>query len=128
MVKWRKMARKRPASISRGQSLVEFALISIVLFSIIMSIIEVGRLLFTYSVISNAAQEGSRYGITRPRDVITSSAATQTAAAGTPTFIPEQVMPDGSCNVIDKTREKVWGLDRSDVDVSVWYDLGTTPQ
>jgi hypothetical protein len=128
MGRWPNITRKALASSSPGQSLVEFALISIVLFTIVMSIVEVGRLLFVYSVISNAAQEGTRYGITRPRDVITSSAATQTATAGTPTFIPEQVMPDGSCNVIDKTREKIWSLDRNDVDVSVWYDVGdSTP-
>src|SRR5437870_13427112 len=63
-----------------GQSLVEFALVGVILFSFLMGIIDAGRLLFTYSVVSNAAQEGSRYGIARPRDVLgPSDAATATA-------------------------------------------------
>ena len=52
-----------------GQSLVEFALVGIILFALLMGIIDAGRLLFTYSVVSNAAQEGTHYGAIRPRDV-----------------------------------------------------------
>src|SRR5438105_4823488 len=108
-----------------GQSLVEFALVGVILFLTITGIMEAGRLLFAYSVVSNAAQEGSRYAIVRPRDVVSSSEATQVAPpAGTPTYIPEQVVPDGTCNIFSKAREKVWSVPQADVQVSVWYDTG----
>src|SRR5437868_2914671 len=90
-----------------GQSLVEFALVGVILFLTITGIMEGARLLFAYSVVSNAAQEGSRYAIVRPRDVVSSSEATQVAPpGGTPTYVPEQVVPDGTCNVFSKSREK----------------------
>jgi Flp pilus assembly protein TadG len=109
----------------RGQSAVEFALISFFLFTLLLGIFEMARFLFVYSVVSNAAQEGSRYGIIRPRDVISRAAATQTVAAGGSVYIAEQVVDDGLCNVTDKTREKIWGVPRSDVKVAVWYDDGS---
>lgn len=116
--------RNRPTARSvRGQSLVEFAFISFLLFMLLLGIIEMGRFLFTYSVISNAAQEGSRYGIVRPRDVYNVSAAATARAQGTQ--VPTQiVVSDFNCNVIDKTREKVFGIPVNEVQVAVWYDEG----
>src|SRR6266566_2573598 len=106
-----------------GQSLVEFALVGVILFMTITGIMEGARLLFAYSVVSNAAQEGSRYAIVRPRDVVSSSEATQIAPpGGTPTYVPEQVVPDDTCNVFSKSREKVWSVPQSEVQVYVWYD------
>lgn len=58
--------KKRSTEEKSGQSLVEFALIGIILFTLFAGIFDAGRLLLTYSVVSNAAQEGSRYGIVRP--------------------------------------------------------------
>ena len=81
------------AARSRGQSAVEFAFVSSLLFVFLLGIVEMGRLMFTYSAISNAAQEGARYGITRPRDIISAPAATATAAAGGAAYLPQQVVP-----------------------------------
>ncbi|MFL5734047.1 MAG: TadE/TadG family type IV pilus assembly protein [Chloroflexia bacterium] len=121
----------RRASRVSGQSLVEFAIASVVLFMLLLGIIDLARLMFTYSVISNAAQEGARYGIVRPRDVVSSSEATQTVAAGgTPYPVATVlVVADGQCNIHTRVREKVWGVSQSDVQVRVWYDHGgnTTP-
>lgn len=117
---------------SRGQSLVEFALVGVILFGFLMGIIDAGRLLFTYSVVSNAAQEGTRYGVVRPRDMIGPSEATIVAASLTLTpsadrhaYIADQVVDhDSDCNVLDKTRENAWGITQSDVNVAAWYDSG----
>src|SRR5207237_7770193 len=92
----------------------------------------------TYSVVSNASQEGAHYGITRPRDVLDSADATQVAqnVTRTPqpdrhTYIRAQVVPTPAnptdpspCNIFAKTREKAFGVARSDVNVAVWYDDG----
>lgn len=114
---------------AKGQGLVEFAFVSIILFGFILGIIEMGRFLFTYSVVTNAAQEGSRYGIIRPRDAVVSGAeATQVAATmaamGTPTYIPQLVASGSGCSITGKAREKAIGVPASQVRVTTWYDNG----
>ena len=47
---------------SVGQALVEFAFILPLLLLLITLILDLGRVVFYYSVISNAAKEGARYG------------------------------------------------------------------
>ena len=108
---------------ARGQSMVEFALISFFLFFLILGIIEMGRLFFVFSEVNNAAQEGSRYAILRPRDLYSADEAQRRTAQGTvvPTLV---VVPNGSCNIVDKTREKVVGVPRTAVHVDVTYDNG----
>ena len=44
-----------------GQGMVEFALVLPILLLVMFGIIEFGRLLFTYSMISAASREGARY-------------------------------------------------------------------
>jgi Flp pilus assembly protein TadG len=47
----------------RGQTVVEFALAGTVLLSLMFAVIDFGRALFTYNVVTNAARIGSRYAI-----------------------------------------------------------------
>jgi Flp pilus assembly protein TadG len=69
-----------------GQSLVEFALLATVLFTLLIGIFEFGRAYYYYSAIVNAAQEGARYGsvtgvnTTAKRDAIISDVITSTVA------------------------------------------------
>lgn len=46
-----------------GQSLVEFALILPILLLILVVLFDLGRAVYYFSVIHNAAREGARYGI-----------------------------------------------------------------
>ncbi|MFL5733931.1 MAG: TadE/TadG family type IV pilus assembly protein [Chloroflexia bacterium] len=116
-----------------GQSLVEFALVGVILFSFLLGIIDAGRLLFTYSVVSNAAQEGTHYGVIRPRDVLGPTDATAVAAnlTRTPTadrhsyLQPQVVATDTACNIVGKTRESIYGLTAANVNVAAWYDDGS---
>ena len=48
---------------SRGQGLVEFALIFPILILLLVGIFDAGRLIFAYNDITNAAREGTRLGI-----------------------------------------------------------------
>ncbi len=52
----------------KGQGLVEFALILPVMLLIIIGIIEFARIFLIYASVSNAAREGTRYGMVSPRD------------------------------------------------------------
>jgi hypothetical protein len=107
---------------------VEFAFISILLFWFILGIIEMGRFLFTYSVVTNAAQEGSHFAIIRPREVVAAAQATQVAASmaakGTPTYVPALVAPSYACDIRGRSVEKVMGVPRSSINIAVWYDNG----
>ncbi len=52
----------------RGQSLVEWALILPVFLLLLMAIIDLGRVTYTYSALFNSTREGARYGIIHPND------------------------------------------------------------
>ncbi len=61
--------RKVPEKRSQGQTMVEFALILPVLLLVVLGLIEFGRAFFYYTMVSNAAREGTRYGIVQPKDL-----------------------------------------------------------
>lgn len=48
---------------SKGQSLVEFALMLPILLLIVLGVIEFGRIFLLYTEASNAAREAARYGV-----------------------------------------------------------------
>ncbi len=49
-----------------GQAIVEFAMVSVAFFSIVMGTIDLGRAVFMYSELTNAVREGARYGKMHP--------------------------------------------------------------
>ena len=53
---------------SRGQSLVEFALLLPVFVLFVVVIFDLGRAIYYYSAIYNAAREGARFGAVQPSD------------------------------------------------------------
>ena len=55
---------------SRGQGLVEFAVVLGVLIMIMLGVFDLGRAFHSYIVISNAAREGANYGAMHPADEI----------------------------------------------------------
>ena len=52
----------------RGQALVEFALLLPILLLLAVMLVDLGRAVYSYSVVFNAAREGARYGIIHPTD------------------------------------------------------------
>jgi Flp pilus assembly protein TadG len=53
---------------SRGQTMVELALVLPIMILVVLGLVEFGRALFIYTVISNAAREGVRAGLVDPRN------------------------------------------------------------
>src|SRR3989442_15202033 len=47
----------------RGQSLLETAMMIVVIFTVVFWVFELGWLMYTYSVLADAANEGVRYAI-----------------------------------------------------------------
>ncbi len=57
------MSRSRRRDRSRGQALVEFAIILPIFLLVLMGILDLGRAVYYSSTLSNAAREGARLGI-----------------------------------------------------------------
>jgi Flp pilus assembly protein TadG len=47
----------------RGQGLVEFALVLTIFLMLVMGVVDLGRGVFTYNMLSEAAREGAREGV-----------------------------------------------------------------
>jgi Flp pilus assembly protein TadG len=113
---------------TKGQSLVEFALVSVLLFTLIFGIMEMGRMMFIFSQVSSAAQEGARYGADHPRQVIRlsddgtsiypSGIYTDSTSYGAHTYNTDL------CNIVSQARAKVTLINPNDVAVTVGFDTG----
>lgn len=55
----------------RGQSVVEFAFVSIIIMLIIFGTIDLGRGVFARAMLTNAVREGTRYGIVNATQLLT---------------------------------------------------------
>jgi Flp pilus assembly protein TadG len=82
----------KKANPSKGQGLVEFALLLPILVLIIFGVLELGRAFFAFIAISNAAREGARVFTFRP-DV--------TTVANVQTAVTTEV---GNSPLVDKTK------------------------
>jgi Flp pilus assembly protein TadG len=72
-----------------GQSLVEFALVLPLIMLLIMGVVDLGRGIFAYNEVADAAREGGRTGIiNQTLSDIRARAAEQAIALGIPTTAP----------------------------------------
>ena len=53
----------RPSGRQRGQSMVEFALSSVVLLLLVRGLVDIGRAIFISEALANSAREGARHGV-----------------------------------------------------------------
>lgn len=95
----------RPDSRSRGQALVEFALILPILVLMIFGIVDFGRGVYAYNAISNAAREGGRTAIVNQNVTdIRARVAAQATALGLTTA------PPTSCPNLNLTNDPAGGI------------------
>lgn len=108
-----------PRKQGRGQAMVEFALVAPLFFLMLFSIIEVGRFIFYYEVLSNATREGARYAIVNGASSL--SCPTGPAYPGS-----WECDPDGN-DVAQAVSDAAIGTLGSGVTVDRcwWYDDGT---
>src|SRR5205823_3323512 len=83
-------------------------------------IIEGARMMFIWSQVTSAAQEGTRYGVTHPREITDIS---------DPSY-PAGLVPNGAhwydpCTIVAQARARVVLIDPDGVSVEVGYDDGT---
>ena len=89
-----------------GAAAVEWALILPALLAFTLGVVEMGRLLFAYNAISQAAMEGARYAIVRGA----------TSAA-----------PASETDIVAFVMGQVTGLDPADVSVAASWDPNNQP-
>lgn len=57
------LAGLRPPGRRRGQGLVEFSVVALMLVVVLLFVVEMGRMLLVYTTVANAARAGVRYAI-----------------------------------------------------------------
>jgi Flp pilus assembly protein TadG len=88
-----RFGRRRPRS--RGQGLVEFALVLPLFLILVMGIMDLGLAVFSYNSITNAAREGARLAIVNQDSTkVTSRATSQAAVARNPTVTVAYYRPN----------------------------------
>jgi hypothetical protein len=80
----------------KGQELLEYALIVPIFLLILLVILDLGRITYTYSVVQNAAREGARYGAIHPDNWTGIQTAVNHLALGVTTFPPQVVVYEDS--------------------------------
>lgn len=84
------MSRRSSRSRRRGQALVEFALVIPIFLLLLMAVVDLGRAVFAYNSVTNAAREGTRLAIVnQTTSAIQQRALAQGALAGTPVVAVE---------------------------------------
>lgn len=76
-----RLLKQRRASGSRGQSLVEFAVMLPLFFMILFGMVDFGRAYSASVTLTNAAREGARYGVISPSDTTGITNRTKTTAS-----------------------------------------------
>ncbi len=66
----------------RGQDLAEYALALPIVLLMLMSILDLGRVIYIYSSLHNSVRDGARYGIINPTDAAGIEALVRTKAVG----------------------------------------------
>jgi Flp pilus assembly protein TadG len=85
-----------------GSALVEFAVASVIILTVLFGIIDMGRALYSYDWVSDAARRGSRYSMVRGQESCQGTlhltdcmAQTGTAPYSTPNTIGYYIMSNG---------------------------------
>jgi hypothetical protein len=68
--------------LQKGQELAEYALVLPIVLLILMSILDLGRVVYVYSSLHNSVRDGARYGIINPTDNLGIDTLVRTKAVG----------------------------------------------
>jgi len=99
----------------RSQATVEFALVGIILFVLVLGTIDVGRAVWSYNTLVNATREGTRYAIVHGAN------ASDPSGPGSPHY----TAPDSDTNVIAAVEAFSGGLDMARLDIATEWPEGT---
>jgi Flp pilus assembly protein TadG len=107
----------RQKNAEAGSALVEFALASILILTVLFGIIDMGRALFAYDWVSNAARIGTRYAMVR-------GTTCSTLLPGCNVGPPQGAYQS---DVIAYLNSQAVGIDTSELTVTANCDVGASP-
>lgn len=109
---------------TRGQTLVEFALVIVVFILLLMGIFDLGRAVFSYTSVTNGAREGARLGIVNQDETAIKTRAMNAAqmADRTPTAVTVALSESTSSPTADNCSPVIVGCN-----VSVTYVTSYRP-
>jgi hypothetical protein len=100
---------------SRGQALVEFAIVAPMFFLVLFAVVEAGRFMLYYETLNNATREGARYAIVNGANTL-----------GCPTGPPapgSTPCDEAGDDVVQRVREAAFGVLGAGVIVTpIWHD------
>jgi Flp pilus assembly protein TadG len=121
------MRRRTDSDRSRGQALVEFALVVPIFILVLVGIMDLGRAVYYSSTLNNAAREGARLGITDQmcKDIYDKT-RTHSVGVGSSVVVTIQVLnPDASlkatCPATPSSTDYVSGALGDFIDVTVTF-------
>jgi hypothetical protein len=91
------------AASSRGQAMVEFALVAPIFFLLLFGVIEAGRFILYYQTLANATREGARYAIVHGWN---SSCPSGPPQSGSTTAVCDR----NGANVVQRVSDSAFGL------------------
>jgi Flp pilus assembly protein TadG len=96
----------------RGQTLLETALMIVIIFTVMIWVFEIGQLMYTYTVLGDAANEGVRYAIVHSGGDVAGTTARVKSFAATSRHDISAISvavtaPDGNYNPPNLVRVKV---------------------
>jgi Flp pilus assembly protein TadG len=106
--------RSRRRRSTRGQAMVEFALVAPMFFLLLFGIIEAGRFIFYYETLSNATREGARYAIVNGANTLGCPSG-PAAPGSTPCDTPGN-------NVVTRVKQSAFGVLTSITVTPTWIN------
>jgi len=107
------MKRRHALRGQRGQALVEFSLVGIVFFMIVLGMIDAVRMVWNYNALAQATREGTRYAI------VHGAQSTDPSGPGSSYY----TAPDTDTEVTAAVEQFAGGLDTSELAVQAeWID------
>jgi len=110
----------------RGSVLMEFALSSLFIITLVLAIAEFGRALFTYDLVQNAARIGTRYAMTRGSSCTSYASPPPgppcTAYASSPPVAPSPYVTP----IVAYVQAKSPGINESNLSVTVTWSANCT--
>ena len=102
--------RHRSIHSERGQSMVEMALMMVILLTILSGVLDLGRGFFMFIAIQNSAAEGALYAAMNPACAHSTDAGLNGTTCANPNNIDYRARHESSDGLVDSTRMAVWVL------------------
>jgi Flp pilus assembly protein TadG len=116
---------KRNAGQQQGQTLIEFAIVLPVLLLIVFVIFDLGRAIYTYSMLTNAAREGARYAsVASTASTTDIQQHTLEFASGVDVQITNITVDKNNVNIVEVENNSIY---RDDINVIVTINYNFVP-